>query len=253
MHHKSFAILFILAVLLISPTIPAQANSITIDSAFRMVYASTSLSPPAEAETSSLGLFSETADGSTSTEFGLLLATASQISDISLLDNILTVNGAGSTALSVPEFPLPTSDDESIGPSVDVGSHLMLQFTIDNWAAYEAHSFLTSAGPFSRSFVGLGNLNTSIFSLDTYNNNGNIHDSRSGLLSPGTYHYSWFPTGYNLAPDSTGGVGSVFSSLTVTNVPEPSTLLLLACGLALLIVWRARQAIRVARHSRPLY
>lgn len=95
----------VLTFLAATPVMPAQASSITIDSAFRVVSAATTLSLPAEAETSSLGLFSETVDGSTSTEFGLLLASASQISDISSLDNILTVNGAGSPRCRYLIFP----------------------------------------------------------------------------------------------------------------------------------------------------
>jgi hypothetical protein len=216
------------------PVMPAHALPITIDEATRGVGAYINFG--SYATTSSLGLFSESVTDSTSTPTGPAFARASQTSDISLFGNVLTVIGAGMAQNDIPEPIYPLTDD-NMPPSAGSGSGLSLQFTLDNWASYDAHSFLSARGEPDRTTAGvhLLNVNTheTIFWLIA---EGSLNDSHSGLLGPGTYGYNWFASAINATPDSGGPLAFAFSSLTVSTVPEPSSLLLL--GLVGLMAWQ---------------
>jgi hypothetical protein len=187
--HVFWLLLILLIVFVASPVMPAHAVPITIDGLGRSVSAE-GLGTDS-AVTSALGLFSGTAAVSGLTVLGEMSASAFQISDISLLGNVLTVSNAGSTMFSTA---LPSSN-EAMGvgwPNVTAGSFLSLAFTIDNWASYDTHSLLNGGGLFW-TFVGIENANTfqTIFATDAFFGSP-INDTHRGILSPGTYAYRSF-------------------------------------------------------------
>lgn len=239
MTHKPHAILLLLGLVLATSVIPAHASSITIDESIRFLEL-VGLTPYVITEDHSSGTFSEMAAVSQLVlGLGEMSLSAAQISDISLLGNVLIVNIAERTHFSTP-IPGPLTEGVI---NLEANSNLGLTFTVDNWAFYDAPSFVKHDGNlflsrvFIQSFTG-----STIFETEISGGPTTINTGHSGLLSPGTYIYRSLTAGaFNYPEHHINGGTLVFSSLTVSIVPEPSTLLLLACGLALLARWRSRQ------------
>jgi hypothetical protein len=225
----------ILGVILTATTLPAHAVPITIVDASREVSAESTLGTGPTFTTSSLGFFSEISAVSVSAPPGSLSISASQISDISSTGDVLTIISATSAHY------LKISPIGSSGMSASAGSGLSLVFTIDNWASYDAQSILNGGSPFAVSGPGvlLFNLTTGepVFSLGPV---PDLTDSRTGLLSPGSYSYVSDSNIFAPDLDDLELSPSVLSSLKVSIVPEPSSLLLLTCGFAMLAGWRFR-------------
>jgi hypothetical protein len=215
----------LLSVLTTSLAMPAHAVPITVDSADRAIQI-TGPNISGKEGTSSLGLFSESVAGSFSTSDYQLSVTASQASNISLLSNSLIVTAVGlASVVAVP--------DNLNCCNAGALSNVNLTFTLNDWASVDVN--LSVSGPtLIFTAAGLTNLDTNqaIFSPG-----GLASGSYSGLLSPGRYQYLILDTMLLSFPDHSTSVAYA-SSLVVQNSPEPSSSLLLACGLALMVVRR---------------
>ena len=228
----SFRFLLI-ALMLTASVTGAHAIPITVDSASRSVGGSTTATPGSIVTSSSTsGLFSETATSSGMIEAGPISAGANQISNVSVNGNTLAVTDAGSATLSTIPFSSDPRHPEA--PSAFASSELTLQFTLDNWASYNAMALLSASG-LSHSIVTLGNSTSQVFLFT------NSLENSSGLLAPGVYNYSSITRAIFLSPDSGNTTSSVFSSLTVSMVPEAPTLLLLIIGAAVLGWWQSKK------------
>ena len=212
----------------------AHANSITVDSSFRLVNALADGAGSQGIQTTSLGIVSQTfslASGNATDPIHDSSIT-SQLSNISLLGNVLNINASGLVSQEVvnccPDFARPGTVGDSI---------VSVSFTIDNWATYLATSLLISNIPSSlgSDAAFLVNISDGALFSDAGSQLGS-NFSHSGLLAPGSYVYEVLATAFIQQGDQAILNGAYNASLVVTLVPEPSTLPLVFCSLMLLLV-----------------
>lgn len=234
---KVFIILFSLTLLTGAP--PVYATSITFEGggAYRAVWGGVEYQDIivdfGTLESRSPGPFNETASGSGVSSAGSVSGSAHQFSNISLLGDVLTVDATHVTSLTLS----PTSPPPTIGFGGAAISNINILFTLHDWASYSTTGRLVGnvfTDPLqevslSRDLIGTEELVFSHFGSD-------IDGIRTGLLAPGTYRYNVLS-----AVHGPGQSTTMTTSFVVTNVPEPSSLLLLVSAIGLLATSRWRR------------
>ena len=225
-------------------TIPSHAVPITIDSALRSVAASLNFSPGTEQQSSSLGLFSETVNDGFVSPLLEISSQGSQISNISLSENTLMLNVAATAITNIA----PTDISGGGSSFASASSSFSVQFTLDNWAAYDAHSFVSPVDShISFAFYSLSEPNSfvPILGFVPFSVSGPYVENRNGLLAPGTYRYR-LDTFVNVHPPHYGTVSSsAFSSFTLSMVPEPPALVFIALGMVAVILATRKQVLAI--------
>ena len=245
MTHKSLTELLcfvFLGLLMLSATLSAHAASITIDSTNRVINELTDLGGLQfnQSSSNSLGIFSNLVSSSFTVydDLGAPLlqnsASAFQLSTISSGGDSLSITAAG-MANGLVFAPGPSS------PGASALSLLSVTFTLDNWASYNAQHLLSgNVGGIYESSAGLSNV---------FGDSTDGAYAYSGILAPGTYTYSVFASGFIPLSDDGGFAPAFDSSLLVTIVPEPSSLLLLTSCLPVLIILAFRRSSSLPRPS----
>lgn len=216
----------------------ASATAITIDSVSRQIRAGGGLDfQQRTSSSSSLGLFDDNFGISVNNEAEFFFVQAYQLSDVSLLGDMLKVDAATSA------FAISGAKPGFESGGAFVISDLQLRFTVNDWVSYRASDNLLIDGTWRtpQDEVRLESTTTGQ-SRFSHNPSGpfRLQDDHSGLLAPGSYEYRFLSGGYlDPLPSGTREAlsGSSFS-LVITNVPEPSSLLLLVCGVCLLATFR---------------
>lgn len=247
----------LLSLMQVAGALPAYAASITIDSVERFVTGfgggpSSDQINFGTARSSSLGLFNEIASGSGTvlvsffsrpdpiTTLGSVAGAAYQFSNVSLLDDILTVDAAIGTSLTMStSSPLPP-DASSTSWQGEALSSLRLTFTLHDWASYNATHFLAGNVQWGARSIDRPEVSLTSASFSAFHEFAEVNDRHSGLLAPGTYEYTLVSGGgTDFAGAFFGGSSTYATSLVVTSVAEPSSLLLLACAIGLLAAARS--------------
>lgn len=235
--------IILFGVTLLANTLPARAAPITIDGVSRFVGAWADDVLFGRAESSSVGFFDKAVSGSVVFEERHISGAAYQSSNITLLNDILTVDVAVGTSVETSDSSIP-----SLPRSVGASSWLGVAFTLHDWASYSATDDLLANTPtFFPDGVRLqqsfGPDIPPIMHILHFDWGSELNDRHSGLLAPGNYFYG---VGSVLTPQLGDTSFDFFSrhatSLVITHVPEPSSLLLLVCGVGLLAAsrWTSR-------------